>query len=339
MDSRKYRALVVKGPNQAALEQRAIPTPAIGQILVRPIAVGICATDLEILAGTIDPAYVRYPIVIGHEWSAMVVEDPSGELKPGTPLVVEGILPCGSCAHCQSGATNLCEIYDELGFTRDGGAAEIAVIPSQLAHPLSKGVDLFTAALVEPAAVAFRGLQRINPRPGMNAVIIGDGTIAMLSALLLQLWTPSKVVMIGRNKDQAELAAKAGVSEFTTDDSRVGSGFDLAIEASGSVEATSAALGYLRRGGALLLLGLPPHGQPSKVPIDDVVNGDISIVGSFSYTASAWRDIVSLLNSAKFNPDFLITHRFSLSQWEAALAALGNKSGPRGKVLLSLTDT
>lgn len=336
MGSGQYQALVVRAPNEIALENRPLPTPGIEQIVVRPVAVGICATDLEILSGTIDPAYVRYPIVIGHEWSARVVEDPTGQLKAGTPLVIEGILPCGSCAHCLSGATNLCEIYDELGFTRDGGAAEIAVIPSQLAHPLSKDVDLSTAALVEPAAVAFRGLQRINPRPGINAVIIGDGTIAMLTAHLLQLWTPAKVVMVGRNEDQAGLAAKAGVSEFTTDDSKVDSNFDLAIEASGSIEATGVALGHLGRGGSLLLLGLPPHGQPSKVPIDDVVNGDITIVGSFSYTASSWREMVSLLNSSKFNPGFLITHRFGFSQWEDALAVLGNKTGPRGKVLLAM---
>lgn len=338
MKSATYRALAVKGPKQIELVERNIPEIETGYVLVQPKAVGICATDLEIIDGTIDPAYVRYPIVFGHEWSATLVEDPSGTLKPGTPLVIEGILPCGRCRQCLKGNTNLCETYDEIGFTRDGGAAELAVIPSRLVHPLDKGVNLSAAALLEPATVVYRGLKRVSPSPGLNVAIIGDGTIALLSAYLMQLWTPANIVMVGRKESQAELAILAGSSNYTTDDSQVGSNFDLVIEASGSIEAPRSAIGFLRRGGTILLLGLPPHGHESKIPIDTIVNGDISIVGSFSYSADAWRDMVHLLNSHNFDPTFLITHRFDLDKWEEALSTLRNFKGPRGKVMLNISD-
>lgn len=336
--AKTYMALVAKGPKKIELTERIVPEIGADQVLVRPEMVGICATDLEIIDGTIDPSYVRYPVVFGHEWSARLVEDPSGKLKPGSPLVIEGILPCTKCRQCLSGNTNLCEIYDEIGFTRDGGAAELAVLPSRLVHPLDKGVDLSSAALLEPAAVVYRGLKRVIPTPGMNVAIIGDGTIALLSAYLLKLWTPAKVVMVGRKEPQANLAKIAGATEYTTDDSKVGTDFDLVIEASGSIEAPDSAIGYLRRGGTLLLLGLPPHGQKSQMPVDTIVNGDISIIGSFSYTAEAWRDMVNLLNSHRFDPVFLITHRFSLDKWEQALATLRDFKGPRGKVLFTISD-
>lgn len=333
-----YRALVVNEPKKIELTERIIPEIGVNQVLVRPQMVGICATDLEIIDGTIDPSYVRYPIVFGHEWSARLVEDPSGKLKPGSPLVIEGILPCAICAQCLSGNTNLCEVYDEVGFTRDGGAAELALLPIRLVHPLNENIDLAAAALLEPAAVVYRGLKRINPTSGMNVAIVGDGTIALLCAYLLKLWKPAKVVMVGRKESQSGLAKTAGATIYTTDDSEVGTGFDLVIEASGSIEAPLSAIRNLRRGGTLLLLGLPPHGQVSKMPIDTIVNGDISIVGSFSYTASAWRDMVNLLNSREFDPVFLITHRFALDEWEQALSTLRNFEGPRGKVLLNLSD-
>ena len=86
-----------------ALEQQARPAPGPGEVLIRPAAVGLCGTDLDILAGRIDPAYVRYPLVLGHEWSGTVLASGSGSLPPGTRVVAEGIVPCGHCAALPGG--------------------------------------------------------------------------------------------------------------------------------------------------------------------------------------------------------------------------------------------
>jgi threonine dehydrogenase-like Zn-dependent dehydrogenase len=151
-------ALVVSGPGEVSLEQRARPVPGPGEVLIRPAAVGLCGTDLDILAGRIDPAYVRYPLALGHEWSGTVLAGGSGSLAPGTRVVAEGIVPCGHCAACRAGQTNLCEIYDEMGFTRDGAAAGYAVVGETLVHRLADPVSMADGALVEPAAVVYRGL-------------------------------------------------------------------------------------------------------------------------------------------------------------------------------------
>jgi len=92
----------------------------------------------------------------------------------------------------------------------------------------------------------------------------------------------------------------------------------------------------VRRGGTVLLLGLPPHGQRAAVAVDDTVNNDLTILGSFSYTSAAWRAVVTLLNSGQLRPGALITHRYPLAEWEQAIAALRGGSGPRGKVLLQI---
>ena len=116
-----------------------------------------------------------------------------------------------------------------------------------------------------------------------------------------------------------------------------GGDYDLVVEAAGTTDAVLSGLGAARRGGTVVLLGLPPHGATAAVPVDDVVNNDLVIRGSFGYTSSAWRDVVTLLNAGRLDLGFLVTHQFPLAEWEAALDTLRGSASPRGKVMLTVT--
>ena len=132
--------------------------------------------------------------------------------------------------------------------------------------------------------------------------MVGDGTVALLAVRLLRLWSPAEIVVLGRREGQAALAAP-------------------------------------RRGGTVVLIGLPPHGATAAVPVDDVVNNDLIIRGSFSYTSAAWREVVTLLNAGLLDLAFLVTHRFPLTEWRAALDTLRGEASPRGKVMLTVGRT
>ncbi len=324
--------LVVVAPGDVRLQRRPPLIPAGGELLVEPDLVGLCGTDLEIIDGLIDPAYIRYPLALGHEWTGFVAGDSP---LAGRRVVVEGIIGCGHCAGCSAGETNLCDTYDEIGFTRDGAAAGQIAVPARLAHPLEPAVAAQDAVLTEPSAVVYRGLVRAGVTPGGRALVIGDGTIALLAVTLLSLWSPAEIIMLGRRPGQAALAAASGATRFVTEPAGAG-GFDLVVEAAGAAEAAAVALAAARRGGTVLLLGLPPHGQTVALAPDDVVNNDLAILGSFGYTARAWRDVVTLLNSGQFRPGFLVTHRYPLADWEQAIASLRGADSPRGKVLLEI---
>ena len=338
------RALVVRRPGEVVLEERDFPAPGPDAVLIRPDTVGLCGTDLDIVAGRVDPAYTRYPLVLGHEWSGTVagplaVEATAalgGVLTAGTRVVGEGIVPCGHCPRCRAGQTNLCLTYDELGFTRDGAAASFLAVGAPLVHPLAPGVSAEDGALVEPASVVYRALSGIMT-PGWRALVVGDGTVALLAVRLLGLWSPAEIIMLGRREGQAGLAATAGAARFETGPRAAGGDYDLVVEAAGTTDAVLSGLGAARRGGTVVLLGLPPHGATAAVPVDDVVNNDLVIRGSFGYTSSAWRDVVTLLNAGRLDLGFLVTHQFPLAEWEAALDTLRGSASPRGKVMLTVT--
>jgi 2-desacetyl-2-hydroxyethyl bacteriochlorophyllide A dehydrogenase len=329
------RALTVRRPGELVLEQRPEPVPGAGELAIAPIMVGMCGTDLDIIDGVVDPHFVRYPIVLGHEWAGRVVSS-GGSIPAGTRVVVEGVVPCGRCSECAAGATNRCATYDEFGFTRDGAAADLLAAPARLAHPLASHVSWESGALVEPAAVVYRALERAQPAPGMRALVIGDGTVAMLAARIARIWQPSSVSMLGARQAQAELATRAGVEVFTCDPAETGGRYDLVIEAAGAAEATAVALSAPARGGNVVVLGFPGQGVTVPLNVDDLVNGDVTVTGSFSYTSAAWAKVIELLNGGQLELAWLVTHRYPLDEYDHALDVLRHPGGTRGKVILEI---
>jgi threonine dehydrogenase-like Zn-dependent dehydrogenase len=260
--------------------------------------------------------------------------------------VVEGIIPCGTCEECQRGDTNLCTVYDEIGFTRAGAMADRVSVPTSLIHRLNDDVDLDDAVLVEPMSVVWRALTRIPLRSGLAVAIVGDGTIALLAAHLVGQFDPSRITVIGRRTEQRELALRAGAQDFLTE--TPSTKFDLVIEAAGNAAAVTSAIALCARGGMVVLLGLPPHGTRVQIAPDDLVNDDIIIQASFSYTRSAFAEVVERLNAKDLRPSFLVTHRFAFDDVDSAIATLRGSAltdaadaefAPRGKVVVEIASS
>jgi L-iditol 2-dehydrogenase len=331
------RALVITSPGVISLQEAAELIPGPGEVVARPVHTGICGTDLELVAGVVDPAYTRYPLVPGHEWSGIVESvGPGVPLEPGQPVIAEGIIPDRVCAQCVQGHTNLCLVYDELGFTRAGAAADQVLLPAQVVHVLAPQVSLLDAALAEPAAVAWRAIGRGQPRPGERIAVVGDGTLALITTHLLGLYSPAELIICGQRPAQAGLAAELVATGF--DLAPPAHSFDLVIEAAGTAGAVERAFGLARRGGRVVLVGLAGNDVKAGLPIDDVVNNDLRISASFAYTSAAWAEVTALLSAGQIRLSPLITHRFPLEAYEEAYQVLRNSSGPRGKVILDVSE-
>ena len=328
------RSLITSGNHSAELIETPDPVAGAGELLVAPIAAGICGTDLEIISGDGDPAFVKYPASLGHEWAGRVIGHGPGVTSPaiGSRIVVTGIIPCQECFECKNGDTNRCLIYDEIGFTRPGAAADLITVPAWLAHVINDNVSDESAVLAEPTAVVAQAFMKANPKPGSKILIIGDGTIALIAATMAKTYSPKLIHMLGLKDGQNEIAKSAGVDQFLTkptDDK-----YDLIIEAAGAPSRISAAIGQLVRGGTLLLLGYPGHQKTADIVVDDVINGDLNIIGSFGSSLAAWEKSVEMLNSGKLDLGYLVTHKFNLSNFAEAIEALRSAPAPRGKIAL-----
>jgi 2-desacetyl-2-hydroxyethyl bacteriochlorophyllide A dehydrogenase len=328
------KSLITSGNGSAELIESPDPVAGAGELLVVPIAAGICGTDLEIISGDGDPAFVKYPASLGHEWVGRVIGYGPGVSSPaiGSRIVVTGIIPCQECFECKNGDTNRCLIYDEIGFTRPGAGAELITVPAWLAHVVNENVSDESAVLAEPTAVVTQAFMKANPKSDSKILIIGDGTIALIAATMAKTYKPKLIHMLGLKDGQSEIAKSAGVDQFLTTPTE--DKYDLIIEAAGAPSRISAAIGQLVRGGTLLLLGYPGHQKTAAIVVDDVINGDLNIIGSFGSSLAAWEKTVAMFNSGELNLGYLVTHKFQLGEFAQAIEALKSEPAPRGKIAL-----
>lgn len=332
------KSLMAFGDGRVDLIEISKPVKAAEEILIRPLSVGICGTDLEIISSDIDPAFISYPVVLGHEWSGEVLEGSilRPDIRAGDLVVVQGIIPCEKCRECLNGDTNRCEIYDEFGFTRNGACSPFVVAPAPLVYKIEGSIKSEVAALAEPIAVVLTGLLKTNLAKNASILVIGDGTIGLLAVALAKIFEPSQLHLTGLRLEQSQLALKLGAERFLNAKEENPNKYDLVVEASGSISGVETGMNSLNRGATLLVLGFSGGGKSIPLNIDHLVNGDNSIIGSFGSTTCAWERAVSTINSDYALLEPIITHTFSIEEWQDAIDTLKSAKGSRGKVILDL---
>jgi 2-desacetyl-2-hydroxyethyl bacteriochlorophyllide A dehydrogenase len=339
------RAIVIEKPNAVALRELETPTPGPGEVRVRSVVAGVCRTDLDIATGALDPRWVRFPLVPGHEWSGVVdsVGDGVTAVEPGQRVVCEGNIGCMSCPRCRSGDTHLCQRYDAVGFTRGGGWGEFVVVPERILHVLPDHVSFEAAALVEPGSCVVKALARARIQPAETVGVVGVGTMGALAIRLARLHSPAAIVAYGIRDEELELARTLGAdavvnvshedAEITTG-RLVGGGLDVVVETAGAVPAVELSTRLAREGGRVVLLGIAGRDEELTLPADRIALRDISILGSVGYTTAAWAQMVALLRDRLVDVDPIVTHRFPLERFEDAFALMDVREGVVAKILL-----
>ena len=176
------QALLLEKPKHFSLiDTPEPPAPAAGEAVVRVHAVGICGTDYGGYLGKMP--FFSYPRIPGHELGVEVVAVGAGitHVKPGDRCCVEPYINCQTCYSCQRGLTNCCEHHQTLGVHCDGGLRPLFTVPARKLHP-SPNLSHAQNALVETLAIGCHAVDRGNPQPGENVLIVGAGPIG-LSAL------------------------------------------------------------------------------------------------------------------------------------------------------------
>ncbi|MGI5228643.1 zinc-dependent alcohol dehydrogenase [Actinoallomurus sp. CA-142502] len=328
------RALVVHEPGTYELVTGDPPEPGPGEVAVQVAAAGICGSDRELVEGTRPAAFVRYPIVPGHEWSGVVAATGPG-VEPrltGRPVVGEGFRNCQVCDRCREGAANLCSAgYDETGFTRPGAFADTLVLPVRLLHVLPDGADLRAAALLEPAAVAAAAVLSARVEPGERIAVVGAGTLGALCLRMLSLSSPAGLAATDPRAGRADTALACGATRFESGPLPAG-GYDVVVETAGAPGTAATAIALARRGGRVVLTGIP--GQASTVDPVAIVGGRLTVTGVFGAPPAAWTHAVRLFAAGLLDPGPLVTHELDLAEFGRAMDLLRGADGDVGKVLL-----
>jgi L-iditol 2-dehydrogenase len=340
------KAVLIERPHQAAYVEVDKPTAGPGEVIVRSHAAGVCRTDVEMLHGELtDPRWVRFPLIPGHEWSGTIDELGEGvtDLSVGDRVVCEGMIPCNRCRRCKEGETQLCLNYDQIGFTRPGGYGEYVCVPRHVVHQLPGAVSFAAGVLVEPASCVLRGLERGFPRPGETIGVIGIGTLGSLALTMARLYAPGMLVAYGVRAHELGFAMKVGADAtvhigeedpVAATGRLAAAGLDLVFETAGAPEAVELATRIVRPGGRVVLLGIAGEGKALELPADRIVFGDMHVIGSFSYSTSAWTRVVRLLEEGLVDLDPIVTHRFPAPSFGDAFELMDNRDGIVTKVLL-----
>ncbi|EHR61861.1 zinc-dependent alcohol dehydrogenase [Saccharomonospora cyanea] len=331
------RAVRIERPGSLRVVTTPRPEPGRGEALVRVAYTGICGSDVELFEGGRPAAFSRYPIVPGHEWSGTVEavgDDVDGALV-GMPVVGEGFRSCQVCAACRRGEPTVCHApYDETGFTQDGAWAEWLRVPARLLHVLPTGADLRSAAGLEPAACVAEACLRADVRQGERVAVVGGGTLGLLATQLLHAHSPAELVVVHPNPSRTELAAACGASGLVSPDEveTLAGTFDAVVEAAGHRGTAAAAVRLTRRGGRVVLTGIPD--EHDTLGTRELVVNQIAVHTVFGAPPRAWVHAVRAFGAGTLDPARIVTHEFGLEEAEQALRTVGDRRAGAVKVLL-----
>jgi L-iditol 2-dehydrogenase len=327
------KAIVQTGVEEVEVTERDPPTPTEDEVLVRVHTAGLCGSDAHAFRYDGGYEWIPIPRIMGHEYSGAVEAvgaDVSG-FEPGDKVVEEPIHECGSCVQCKNGQPNVCQNFSITGMHTDGAYSNYTTVESRHLHSVPDSVPLEHAAITEPTSIATRAVfTQSRVTPGDTVLVEGPGPIGVLIALFADS-TGANVLVSGLEQDEAArlpLLERNGIETVTIDGDDVeqrvdlftdGLGFDVVFDATGHRSGAEQALEHVRKGGQIVVVGLP--GEPSELYLTPAVRGEIDINTSYGSSWTNFEQALRLMQNGTIDPDAIIDTSFSVSDPEAAFRA------------------
>ena len=346
----KMKAAVYHAAGDVRIEERDVPTPAAGEVLLKILRSGMCGTDAsEYKSGpkifatqTQHPVSGHHgPMILGHEFIGEIVGDvdAASGFVTGDMVASGAGISCGTCKRCTEMRTNLCEKYVTLGLNRDGGMAEYVAVPTSTLVKIPAGLSLDAAGIAQPLAVGLHAARRAGVRDGDRVLLIGAGAIGTFVLAGLKNLFAAEVTVLDFGGSRLERAARLGADHTVEVGENVeadikkifgDAGIDVIIEASGAPGQLQFAIGLVKRGGNILQVGLPSTKQ--EVDVHKIVMSEINIQTTLAHVCD--QDLgpaLEILGSTTLATE-LIEGVYPLSEISTQLELLG-AGKIQGKVL------
>jgi alcohol dehydrogenase, propanol-preferring len=301
-------ALLHKPGEPLSIEEIPDPVPGPGEILIRVKACGVCHTDLHLATG--EWPLKKLPLVLGHEAVGVVesVGDGVTSFKPGDRAGVPWIYrTCGECEFCTTDREALCPQILVTGFMVDGGYAELLKAPASHVARVPEGLGFAEAAPVYCAALTpYRALKRSQARLGDTVAIWGVGGLGLYAVQIARAMG-ARVVAVDIAQEKLELARRLGADEVVdasntkpSDAIRALGGAHVVVNLAPNAETIAQSFSALRRGGTLMLAGLPPGNF--TLPIRGSVAKGIRVLTSAVGSRQDLREVLALAAAGKIRP-------------------------------------
>ncbi len=311
-------------------------------VLIEMEYCGVCGSDVHRWKeqGKTEVKHTPHKVVVGHELSGTVkaVGPEVDNLKPGDRVVCEIVtFYCGECVNCKSGRFHICNNLPSMEgrahFVTGGGFAKNTVWPAAHCHKLPDNVSSKEAVLMEPTAGSVHSVvNRLKVQPGESVAILGSGARGILLMQVCKALGAGPIIMSGLDRDaefRLKTAKELGADYIINVDKedirkRVneitgGSGVDVVIENTGSVDPIDESLDIVRKGGRILWAGGGIRGG-IIAPVDThkIISRELEIYGEISQIWQDWVTALHLVKTGRINLTPLVTDVFDLEDWEKA---------------------
>jgi 2-desacetyl-2-hydroxyethyl bacteriochlorophyllide A dehydrogenase len=320
-------SVVCESPGVLRAQQCDTPARAHGEVLLRVSRVGICGTDLHIFTG--NQPYLQYPRVMGHEFSAIVVEaDTDSGFASGDAVYVMPYLSCGHCVACRQGKTNCCVDIKVLGVHRDGAFVEYLSVPAKFVHK-AEGVTLDQAAMLEFLAIGAHAVRRADVTAGQRVLVVGAGPIGMAAMIFAKL-RGANVTCLDTRADRlafcrSQLDVDAAVAVGPADTEQLasltdGEFFDVVFDATGNIDAMNRGFAFVAHGGKYTLISIVPGQVTFSDP--EFHKREATLLASRNATTADFETVLEAMRAGRIPDQALNTHRMRLEDVPEAFPRL-----------------
>jgi L-iditol 2-dehydrogenase len=320
----------VKEASTISVEETDQPVLGSGDILVQMHACGICGSDVEKVFGQ----YGKPSMKLGHEPAGIVLDVGSNvnDFTKGDRVFTHHHVACYSCHHCKHGNETTCKKYSETNLSPCGLSEEYVVPEWNVSHggvlKLPDSMTFQEAAMIEPLACCVRAWSKFPYQEGDSAAIFGVGPTGMMHVMLAKSKKFTKIFCLDVNDFRLDFAKKFNVSDTinSMDEKRVEKiieqteqrGVDVAIVATSSLEALNDAIEVVRKGGAIMMFGVPSKGAKIELDMSKIYSKEISIVTSYAASDEDTKEALGLIESSQINVGQLVTHTYRITDSQKA---------------------
>ncbi len=337
----RFRSLHLVGPERVELRELALARPGPGEVLVRVDAATTCGTDVKVYRRGAHPRMLRVPTPFGHEVAGTVAAVGPGAAgrEIGERVVVANSAPCGDCRFCAMERENLCADLVYL----NGAFSEYLLVPQRFVerslHAIPDALGSEIAAMAEPLACVLHGIEILGLGAGSgqtsvtDALVIGGGPIGLLFVAALAdrghrvtLADPNPARRASGRALGAAAALEVTRREPPPEELRAAAadppGFDLAVDATGSVEGWARAVGSVRPGGKVSLFGGCAPGTTLALDTHLVHYSELTLFGAYHHRPATVAAAVELLAAGSFDARALLTEERPLEETKEALEGM-----------------